>query len=87
MKLKIIWFNTPYLSEFSPNTGKYGPEITPYLDIFYAVQLHYLGIVSLKVAKQLLIQSTFSLWLLMISTTWSINFQMFFLFYMTLSSV
>ena len=23
--------------QFSPNTGKYGPEITPYLDTFYAV--------------------------------------------------
>ena len=22
---------------FSPNTGKYGPEITPYLDTFHAV--------------------------------------------------
>ena len=28
---------TPYLSVFSPNTGKYGPEITPYLDTFHAV--------------------------------------------------
>ena len=26
--------DTPYLSVFSPNTGKYGPERTPYLDIF-----------------------------------------------------
>ena len=26
-----------YLSVFSPNTGKYGPEITPYLDTFYTV--------------------------------------------------
>ena len=26
-----------YLSVFSPNTGKYGPEITPYLDTFHAV--------------------------------------------------
>ena len=24
---------------FRPNTGKYGPEITPYLDIFYAMIL------------------------------------------------
>ena len=24
---------------FSPNTGKYGPEITPYLDTFHAVLL------------------------------------------------
>ena len=24
---------------FSPNTGKYGPEITPYLDTFHVVQV------------------------------------------------
>ena len=28
---------TPYLSVFSPNTGKYGPEITPYLHTFHVV--------------------------------------------------
>ena len=27
----------PYFHVFSPNTGKYGPEITPYLDTFHAV--------------------------------------------------
>ena len=27
------------LSVFSPNAGKYGPEITPYLDTFQAVSL------------------------------------------------
>ena len=26
-------------SVFSPNTGKYGPEITPYLDTFRAVAI------------------------------------------------
>ena len=26
------------ISVFSPNTGKYGPEISPYLDTFHAVQ-------------------------------------------------
>ena len=30
-------FQTSYLSVFSPNTGKYEPEITPYLDTFHAV--------------------------------------------------
>ena len=25
-----------YFPVFSPNTGKYGPEITPYLDTFHA---------------------------------------------------
>ena len=28
---------TEYLSVFTPNAGKYGPEKTPYLDTFYAV--------------------------------------------------
>ena len=33
-----IWsFSGPYFPVFSPNTGKYGPEETPYLDTFYAV--------------------------------------------------
>ena len=30
-------FSSPYFPVFSPNTGKYGPEITPYLDNFHAV--------------------------------------------------
>ena len=32
--------DTKYLSVFSPNVGKYGPEITPYLDTFHAVTLN-----------------------------------------------
>ena len=28
-----------YLSVFSPNAGKYGPEKTPYLDTFHAVNV------------------------------------------------
>ena len=32
-----IWTEYEYLSVFSPNAGKYGPEITLYLDIFHAV--------------------------------------------------
>ena len=31
--------DTSYLSVFSPNAGKYGPEITSYLDIFHVVRL------------------------------------------------
>ena len=27
----------PYFPVFSPNTGKYGPEISPYLDTFHTV--------------------------------------------------
>ena len=30
--------SSPHFPVFSPNTGKYGPEITPYLDTFHAVQ-------------------------------------------------
>ena len=30
-----IWRDTKYLSVFSPNAGKYGPENTPYLDTFH----------------------------------------------------
>ena len=30
-------FSGPYFLAFSPNTGKYGPEKTPYLDTFHAV--------------------------------------------------
>ena len=37
--------NTDYLSVFSPNTVKYGPEETPYLDTFHKViMLCFLGI-------------------------------------------
>ena len=31
--------DTSYLSVFSPNAGKYGPEITPHLDTFQAVNI------------------------------------------------
>ena len=34
--VKCVQF-TPQISVFSMNTGKYRPEITPYLDIFHAV--------------------------------------------------
>ena len=34
-KYRVI--SGPYFSEFSPNTGKYGPEIILYLDTFHAV--------------------------------------------------
>ena len=35
--LDWVWRFTPQISVFSPNTGKYGTEKTPYLDSFYAV--------------------------------------------------
>ena len=30
-------FFGPYFPVFSPNTGKYGPEETPYLETFHAM--------------------------------------------------
>ena len=32
-----IWRDTPYLSVFSPNAGKYRAEKIPYLDTFHTV--------------------------------------------------
>ena len=37
--VQIRSFSGPYFPVFSPNTGKYGPEKTPYLDTFHAVSL------------------------------------------------
>ena len=34
-KYRVI--SGPYFLVFGLSTGKYGPEITPYLDTFYAV--------------------------------------------------
>ena len=36
-KYRVI--SGPYFPVFSPNTGKYGPEITPYSDTFHAVSV------------------------------------------------
>ena len=33
-------FSGTYFPVFSPNTGKYGPEKTPYLDTFHGVASH-----------------------------------------------
>ena len=41
-----------YLSVFSPNTGKYGPEITPYLDTFHTVKDIPKRIINLKVSRK-----------------------------------
>ena len=35
--------DTKYLSVFSPNAGKHGPEITPYLDTFHKVNVFYMN--------------------------------------------
>ena len=34
----VFGLNPVYLSVFSPNAGKYGPEKTPYLNNFHAVK-------------------------------------------------
>ena len=33
---------TELIFVFSPNTGKYGPEKTPYIDTFHAVKLKHM---------------------------------------------
>ena len=33
---KYVVISGPYFPVFNPNTGEYGPEITPYLDTFHA---------------------------------------------------
>ena len=38
----VFELNT-YLSVFSPNTGKYGPEMTPYLNTFYVLMNAWQG--------------------------------------------
>ena len=45
--------DTKYLSVFSPNAGKYGPEKTPYLDIFHAVNPNAFILLRLYYYKQL----------------------------------
>ena len=35
--LDWLWRDTPYISVFSANEGKYRPEKTPYLDTFHTV--------------------------------------------------
>ena len=42
-----IWRNAKYLSVFSPNAGKYGPEKTSYLGSFHAVLRSVLRLFSL----------------------------------------
>ena len=35
----VFGLNTKIYGVFSPNTGKYGPEITPYLETFHTVAI------------------------------------------------
>ena len=44
--------DTSYCSVFSPNTGKYGPEKTPYLDPFHAVMI---VVKNFKTAERLIL--------------------------------
>ena len=40
----------PYFPVFSPNAGKYGPHVTPYLDTFHAVIKWAYAVVKLKLS-------------------------------------
>ena len=82
-----IWRFTPYISKFSLNAGKYGPEITPYLDTFHAVRIYqitirfnqslillvYLILKDISLLKLLLI----ACWLfLLVNYNWNDSFRM-----------
>ena len=41
--------DTSYLSVFTPNAEKYGPEITPYLDTFHPVHIFKITFTSNKI--------------------------------------
>ena len=42
----------PLFPVFSPNTGKCGPEITPYLDIFHTMIISYIIDISVAVVSK-----------------------------------
>ena len=45
-------FSGPYFPSFGLNTGRYGPEKTPYLDTFHAVTILTIEImISVKIEK------------------------------------
>ena len=48
--VKSVQIQSFFWSVFSPNTGKYGPEKTPYLDTFHAV-IHSANFDSLTFPK------------------------------------
>ena len=51
--VSIRSFSGPYFPVFGLNTGKYGPEKTPYLDTFHAVPMIYFWF-SLRYMENLL---------------------------------
>ena len=60
--------DTSYLSEFSRNAGKYGPEMTPYLDTFHKVIFLWLLQKKFTIIEQLrdilhVSNDTLALWL------------------------
>ena len=42
--VQVRIYSGPYFPEFGLNTGKYGPEITPYLDTFHIVSWTFTNI-------------------------------------------
>ena len=51
-RIQIEYGETRSISRFSPNAGKYGPEITPYLDTFRAVRV--IPRIGIKIILQVL---------------------------------
>ena len=49
MPSQILNLSLKYLSVFSPNAKKYGPEKTPYLDTFYAVYATFAAYINIEI--------------------------------------
>ena len=49
MPSRILNLSLKYLSVFSPNAKKYGPEKTPYLDTFYAVYATFAAYINIEI--------------------------------------
>ena len=64
-RTQIVWkvpkygvFSGPYFPVFGLNTGKYGPEKTPYLDTFHAIRVYNSANISILDNQMFCINST-----------------------------
>ena len=55
---KFEAFSGPYFPAFGLNTGKYGPEKTPYLDTFHAIKVYNSANISILDKQMFCINST-----------------------------
>ena len=70
-------FSGPYFPVFSPNTGKYRPEKTPYLDTFHAVNMLFCVIIWEAKMKPKFIFVKTSVWSIFVSISYPLLFKTF----------